>query len=65
MRSLTASLFRASKWYNIRMRIILASKSPRRKEIMSLITSDFEIISEEVNERAIEARVLIVSVMGA
>ena len=59
MRSLTASLFRASKWYNIRMRIILASKSPRRKEIMSLITSDFEIISEEVNERAIEARVLI------
>ena len=59
MRGLTASLFRASKWYNIRMRIILASKSPRRKEIMSLITSDFEIISEEVNERAIEARVLI------
>lgn len=40
------------------MRIILASKSPRRKEILSLITSNFEILSEDVNERAIEARVL-------
>lgn len=40
------------------MRIILASKSPRRKEILSLITPDFEIMSEEVDERAIETRVL-------
>ena len=40
------------------MRIILASKSTRRKEIMSLITPNFEIRSEDVNERAIEANVL-------
>ncbi len=40
------------------MKIILASKSPRRKELMSLITSDFEVMSEEVDERAIEERVL-------
>lgn len=40
------------------MRIILASKSPRRKQILSLITSDFEIMSEDVDERAIEAGVL-------
>lgn len=40
------------------MKIILASKSPRRKEILSLITADFEIMSEEVDERAIEEEVL-------
>ena len=40
------------------MRIILASKSPRRKELLSLITSDFEIMSEDVDERGIEERVL-------
>lgn len=39
------------------MRIILASKSPRRKELMALITPDFEIMSEEVDERAIEEQV--------
>jgi septum formation protein len=39
------------------MRIILASKSPRRRELMSLITSDFEVMSKEVDERAIEDRV--------
>ena len=39
------------------MRIILASKSPRRKELMELITPDFEIMSEEVDERAIEEQV--------
>ncbi|MCR5592407.1 MAG: Maf family protein [Saccharofermentans sp.] len=40
------------------MKIILASKSPRRKEILSLITTDFEIRSEDVDERAIEDDVL-------
>ena len=47
-----------SVWYNTPMRLILASKSPRRKELLSLITSDFEVMSEEVDERAIEERVL-------
>lgn len=36
------------------MHIILASKSPRRRELMELITDDFEVRTEEVDERAIE-----------
>ena len=36
------------------MHIILASKSPRRRELMSLITDDFEVITKDVDERAIE-----------
>ena len=32
------------------MRIILASKSPRRRELLSAITDNFEIISREVDE---------------
>lgn len=32
------------------MRYILASKSPRRKELLSQITEDFEIITKEVDE---------------
>ena len=32
------------------MKIILASKSPRRKELLSLITSDFEVIVSEADE---------------
>lgn len=32
------------------MRIILASKSPRRKELLGRIVTDFEIITEEVDE---------------
>lgn len=32
------------------MRIILASKSPRRKELLSKICKDFEIITKEVDE---------------
>lgn len=32
------------------MRIILASKSPRRKELLSLITEDFKIMSADVDE---------------
>ena len=33
------------------MRIILASKSPRRKELLSLITSDFEVIVSDADEK--------------
>ena len=36
----------------VRTMIILASKSPRRKELFSLITPDFEIIPAVVEERA-------------
>lgn len=32
------------------MRIILASKSPRRKELLSELCTDFEIITKEVDE---------------
>lgn len=35
-------------------RIILASASPRRRELLSLITEDFEIITKEVDERSAE-----------
>lgn len=33
------------------MRVILASKSPRRKELLSLITKDFEIIVSNADEK--------------
>lgn len=36
------------------MRIILASKSPRRKELLSLITKDFEVIESDFNEEVNE-----------
>ena len=32
------------------MHIILASKSPRRKELLSEITNDFDIVTRDVNE---------------
>lgn len=35
-------------------RLILASASPRRRELLSLITDDFEIITREVDERSAE-----------
>ncbi len=35
-------------------RVILASASPRRKEILSLITENFEIMTSDVDERLIE-----------
>ena len=35
-------------------RLILASASPRRRELLSLITNDFGIITKEVDERAAE-----------
>ncbi len=36
------------------MRIILASASPRRKELMKLIVSDFEIETADIDERELE-----------
>lgn len=32
------------------MRVILASKSPRRKALMDLITTDYEVIVSNVDE---------------
>ncbi len=37
-------------------RVILASASPRRRELLSMITSDFEVITADVDERAAENR---------
>lgn len=36
------------------MKIVLATKSPRRKELMQLITKDFEALSSECDESGIE-----------
>ncbi len=38
------------KWVNVCMKIILASKSPRRKELLSLLDLDFEIITADIDE---------------
>lgn len=35
-------------------RLILGSNSPRRRELLSLITEDFEVITCDIDERAIE-----------
>lgn len=40
------------------MRIILASKSPRRRELMGLITDNFEIMTKDIDEREIERLVI-------
>ena len=37
-------------------RIILASASPRRRELLSLITDKFEVITADVDERAAEIK---------
>ena len=37
-------------------RIILASASPRRRELLSLVTENFEVITVDVDERAEEIR---------
>ena len=37
-------------------RIILASASPRRRELLSLITDRFEVITADVDERAAEIK---------
>lgn len=39
-------------------RTILASASPRRKELLSVITKDFDVITADVDERAIELKIL-------
>jgi len=44
------ALFKADK------RIILASASPRRRELLSLVTDKFEILTADVDERAAEIR---------
>lgn len=41
-------------YYVSMKKIVLASASPRRKELMSLITSGYEVITADVDERAIE-----------
>ena len=37
-------------------RIILASASPRRRELLSLVTDNFEVLTTDVDERAAEVR---------
>ena len=37
-------------------RIILASASPRRRELLSLVTVNFEVVTAEIDERACEIR---------
>ena len=37
------------------MGIILASSSPRRRELMALITPDYTVRTSDVDERAIRA----------
>ena len=38
------------KWENVCMKIVLASKSPRRKELLSLLDLDFQIITADIDE---------------
>ena len=40
----------------VNKRIILASASPRRRELLSLVTDNFEVLTAEVDERAAEIR---------
>ena len=37
------------------MSLILASTSPRRKELLSLITTDFEVVASDFDESALTA----------
>lgn len=39
------------------MRVVLASASPRRKELLRKIVEEFEVISADVDERIIEKRI--------
>lgn len=38
--------------------LILASASPRRSELLKLITGDFKVITSEIDERSIEQKVI-------
>jgi septum formation protein len=40
----------------VNKRIILASASPRRRELLSLVTDKFEVLTADVDERAAEIR---------
>ena len=42
--------------FRFNKRIILASASPRRRELLSLVTDNFEILTADVDERAAEIR---------
>ena len=42
--------------FKFNKRIILASASPRRRELLSLVTDNFEILTADVDERAAEIR---------
>ncbi len=42
---------RSEKGMEFKMKIILASKSPRRKELLSLIVSKFDVIASDVDEK--------------
>lgn len=39
-------------------KIILASQSPRRRELLELVTKDFEIQVPEIDEKRIENEIL-------
>lgn len=39
-------------------RIILASASPRRRELLGFITEDFEVMTADIDERSIEEEIL-------
>ncbi len=38
------------KWENVCMKIVLASKSPRRKELLGLLDLEFQIITADIDE---------------
>lgn len=46
------------------MKIILASKSPRRKEILSLFTNDFKIIKTDVKENFTDDYNILTNIMS-
>ena len=40
----------SDRMVDMKDKIILASQSPRRRELLSLITTEFEVITAEVDE---------------
>ena len=40
----------------INKKIILASASPRRRELLSLVTKDFVVVTADLDERAAEIK---------
>ena len=43
--------------FKFNKRIILASASPRRRELLSLVTDKFEVLTADIDERAAEIRI--------